>query len=107
MTNGTPNLMDKISKPSISDVLFWSGLFVAMILGMLAKTVHDNLEAGIRMDSILQTDVLLPVLVSPIVFGGIYGMIRETPRNVGTFIFAFQNGFFWKAIFGQATPSIQ
>lgn len=107
MTNGTQNLADTPTRPLTNDILFWVGLFVAMLLGMIAKALHDNLIGGVRMDTLLEKEVIIPVLVSPIIFGGIYGIMRETPRNIGTFIFAFQNGFFWKAIFSQTTQSPQ
>ena len=46
-------------------------------------------------------DVMLPLLVSPMVFGAIYGYLRNSPITVITFMFAFQNGFFWKTVFGR------
>lgn len=103
-----PPKINRIWKSRIFlDTLFWISIFLTMIAGMLAKACFDNLQNNERLDLswdfFLRREILLPVFVSPMVFGGIYGIIRQAPhKNIGTFIFAFQNGFFWKAILGQA-----
>jgi len=94
------NHINRIYKSkAFTETLFWTAIFIAMIGGMLAKAFHDNFYNQ-RFEFTLTKDMFIPLLISPIVFGGIYGIIQHTPKNVGTFIFAFQNGFFWKAIFG-------
>ncbi len=87
------------------DSLFWLFLFLTMVFGIVAKAFYDYIENNesfnLGWDILLRREVLLPIFVSPMVFGGIYSIAKQSPRNFGTFIFAFQNGFFWKTILGR------
>ena len=78
-------------------------LFLTMVVGMIVKAIYDSLLNNENItpgwDVLWRKDFILPVLVSPMVFGAIYGYLRDSPTNMLTFIFAFQNGFFWKTIF--------
>ncbi len=81
--------------------LYWTGIFATMLLGMVFKVIYDLLTRGqnpnFKSDWLLE--LVIPVIISPLVFGGIYNMIAVMPKNPTVFIFAFQNGFFWKTIF--------
>ena len=104
----TPNVNEGSvdSRRKILKGLVWAGLFATMVFGMVAKGIYDYLLAGRTIGSDifaqkeLLTQIVLPILVSPMVFGALYGYASGNPMNLGTFIFAFQNGFFWKTIFG-------
>lgn len=95
----------------IGEILLWTGIYLTMILGMIAKSIHDNTKNNISISfewSMLNTTaVILPLLISPMVFGSLYSFIQRSPKNLGTFIFAFQNGFFWKSVFTQTENSFQ
>ena len=86
------------------DAVLWVALFLAMITGMIAKAIYDYIAKNqtileVRLVPLL-TRVALPMLVSPMIFGGVYGSLRDSPRDFRAFIFAFQNGFFWETVFG-------
>ena len=99
-----------IQSRALRNSLVLLALFLTMILGMVAKALYDLVlrnEAIVwGWSLLLRTDVFLPVIVSPMVFGIIYAHLQNSPRGLPTFIFAFQNGFFWKTIFaGLDKPS--
>ncbi len=80
------------------DVLFLSGVYTAMILGMAAKAVFDHLTRG----KILEwKDFLIPFLVSPMVFSAVFKIVKDSNETILMLIFGFQNGFFWQDVFGQ------
>jgi len=104
-------LSHSISKP------WWSTspwqellLFLAMILGMTAKTVWDAIEArrtrmrrasgdrGLRIDP---WEFAQPMLVSVIVFGAVIG--AKQPAGIPGLVFSFQNGFFWQTVLRKQT----
>lgn len=78
---------------------FWYYLlsFIFIILGMAAIVFYDGLSTKQFDFSIIRIDFLLSVLISPII-------LRFTTKQDGILSFesclvAFQNGFFWEAIF--------
>ena len=94
-----------------ANILLWSAIFLTMVLGMVASVLHRNLltDASFEMSwsFIFHKDIIVPILVSPMVFGGIYGFMKANPNNIESFLFAFQNGFFWKAVLGEPeTPTV-
>lgn len=93
-----------LTSPDSKEIVFWIALFLIMIIGMIAKSLVDYLQTGrdvkISLEVIFDSEMLMPLLISPMVFGVIYGIVKQSPqKNLGSFLFAFQNGFFWKAIF--------
>lgn len=86
-----------------------------MVVGMVAKAFYDNIVKNERPPAVdwalfLRPEIALPLIVSPIIFGAIYGFLKDNPRNIGALVFAFQNGFFWKTIFGgleASTPFVK
>ncbi len=88
-------------------------LFVVMVFGVVAKSLYDSLVNNERVEFgwafFMRTDILVAFLVSPMIFGAVYAYLRESPNNPAAFIFAFQNGFFWKTVFGrlEAGPTYQ
>jgi hypothetical protein len=77
-------------------------LFVAMLLGMVAKGVMDCLNAATRaaLKEHLRT-AFSAILVSPIVFLGLLNagqFSASTQAFVVLSLLAFQNGFFWQTV---------
>lgn len=92
-------------RQSILQTLYVTLLFAVMILGMVAKVVYDNLVKNespppLGWTLFTRPDVLLAIIVSPMVFGAVYNFVQSAPKGMGAVLFAFQNGFFWKTIFG-------
>lgn len=88
---------------TLSDLgeLYWP-LFVAMLLGMIAKAGVDlvNVSSKSMLKEHLKNGVVA-ILVSPIVFLGFLNA-GQFPASSQTFIvlwlLAFQNGFFWQTV---------
>jgi hypothetical protein len=84
---------------SIIDEIPWIeiGLYFAMLLGMVAKYLYDAIGEGNKI-VIRKYQLIKPFLVSPIVFGMIYGGLSENSPALILLIFSFQNGFFWQTV---------
>lgn len=73
-------------------------LFLTMIIGMLAKTTYDVLTQSADATGTIQ-EYIIPVLISPIAFGSVLNAASKGMKiDISTYIFAFQNGFFWKTV---------
>ena len=70
--------------------------FGLMLLGMLAR---EGFNALANQKEFNWTSLGIAAIISPIVFGGIYGSLGRLKVDVPTTVLAFQNGFFWNAIF--------
>ena len=95
---------------ALSDIPWFEiSLYFVMLLGMAAKYCYDAIGEGSNLN-FQKWQLFKPMLVSPMVFGAIYGnMGDQTPRLL-LLIFSFQNGFFWKTVLdktpqGRATHS--
>lgn len=55
-------------------------------------------EIGLEFD---WWDSAQPFLFSVFTFGGVWGAVGNSPLDVASVIFAFQNGFFWQAVVGK------
>ncbi len=69
--------------------------FVVMLLGMLAREAFDSVT---KKQQFNLGDLVVPLLISPIIFGLIYGNLGSLEINVPSLVLAFQNGFFWSAL---------
>jgi hypothetical protein len=79
-------------------------LFAVMVGGMFARYFWELFQSGY---SLAQADVralLLPLLVSLMVFYPLWTMVSGTPKNFFAIVAAFQNGFFWQIIFSGLNP---
>ncbi len=84
-------------------------LFVVMCIGIFSKVLHDILkEKENRRERFKLKDVhfafqraafVRALLVSPLVFYVIYDISQSAPDNVAAYLIAYQNGFFWQAVF--------
>lgn len=82
-------------------------LYCSMLLGIFAQAVHDEIHRQRRSKSHLSVvrqaikshGLLAAITISPIIFFSTYQAAGEQPDGVVAFCLAFQNGFFWKAVF--------
>ena len=65
---------------------------------MVAKVVFDHYTK--RGDLEFGT-FIIPLLVSPLVYGAVFNAAKNSTDAVTMLIFGFQNGFFWQDVFGQ------
>lgn len=92
------------SLTSLGDLtVLYGPLFIAMLLGMIAKTAVDCLDAPNRKGALIEhiRNGSIAVLVSPIVFlgflqAGEFG--ASTQAFLVLWLLAFQNGFFWQTV---------
>lgn len=75
--------------------------FGLMLLGILAR---EGFNALVNQKAFNWTSLGIAAIVSPIIFGGIYGRLGSLKVDVPTTVLAFQNGFFWNAIFESIQP---
>src|SRR5262249_27234723 len=83
------------------EVMFIIHIPLWMLGGMTANYLWDLFRNGKSFNDILLRDLFIPVLVSPIVFYGIYTLFLEKAINFTMVFIAFQNGFFWQVIFSK------
>ena len=89
---------------SLGDLtLLYGPLFIAMLLGMVAKTAVDCLDSSNRRGALIEhiRNGSIAILVSPIVFlgflqAGEFG--ASTQAFLVLWLLAFQNGFFWQTV---------
>src|SRR5262249_15877002 len=84
-------------------IIFLAGAFGVMILRMVSKVYYDHLTKN-TVFSISQ--IVLPMLVAPMVYGAIYASLRSTTDVIPALILAFQNGFFWQDVLGGIKPAV-
>jgi len=72
-------------------------LYFVMLVGMAAKYFFEAIGEGNKIE-FQKWHLFKPMLVSPIVFGVVYGSIGESTPLLLNLIFAFQNGFFWQTV---------
>lgn len=102
LTSDIYSLGDSIQKGPNFFSTMWEGIFeallyFAMILGMAAKYLFEAIGEDNSFE-FRKWQFLKPFLVSPIVFGVVYGTIDVSASKLPLFIFSFQNGFFWQTI---------
>lgn len=100
----TTYLVRKLQTDRLTNGTNW--LYVAvfygvMLLGMLAREIYNALLNNKPFNKI---SFGIAALVSPIVFGGVYGSLGKLELNVPSVVLAFQNGFFWNSIFEKIQP---
>lgn len=80
-----------------------------MVLGMIANYLWDHCQAKKGLEDISLPAILLPLLVSPIVFFAIWSLVEKNDNGLAEIgmvwpLIAFQNGFFWQVIFSKSAP---
>lgn len=86
------------------ETLFLIGVYVAMVAGMVAKTLFDHFTGG---SGWAWRRVIIPMLVSPLIYGTVFKIVRGSSETVLMLIFGFQNGFFWQDVFGRITSEVK
>ncbi|WP_146188884.1 hypothetical protein [Albidovulum aquaemixtae] len=95
---------------NLTATIVYSLAFLAIILGMVAKTVYDMLGDG---RSFVLSDVLRNLVrsfvVAPITYlaflqFGQFSVVSDANVIVGI-CFAFQNGFFWQTVLERPSPA--
>lgn len=77
-----------------------------MVMGMFSNYYWDLFNMGKGLESVQVGRIVLPLLVSPIVFYPTYNLwLSSTSQSYILFeVIAFQGGFFWQALFTKAKP---
>ena len=77
-----------------------------MVLGMFSNYYWDLFNMGKGIESLQVERIVLPLLVSPIVFFPTYNLwLSSNSQSYILFqVIAFQSGFFWQALFTKAKP---
>ena len=99
----------------VADMFFLLTVALTMLLGMFANSVHSKIKSlppgsdqielnEVLGDSLRSSGFWLAIIISPIVFATVYLLVREQPDPVVSYLLAFENGFFWKAVFDARTP---
>jgi hypothetical protein len=92
----------------VKDAIFLTAVYLAMLAGMCAKTLFDHLARNVPLEL---KGFLVPLVVSPLVYGTVFHAVKDSQGKLVMLIFGFQNGFFWQDIFGQikgpAIPGLQ
>lgn len=70
--------------------------FLVMLIGMTANVIFNNLTANTEFTA---KSILVPVCISPLVFGAFASIIKSELDFLTGALIAFQNGFFWQQIF--------
>jgi ABC-type sugar transport system permease subunit len=83
-------------------VFFLTAVYIVMILGMAAKTLFDHYTRKVELEL---SAFIIPLLVSPLVYGTVFNAAKNSTDAVTMLIFGFQNGFFWQDVFGQLVKS--
>lgn len=77
----------------------WSfGLYLFMALGMFVQVISYNHQKGRALLNVTATQLLFPLLFSPIVFFPILGLSSDGEIKAFTWYSAFLNGYFWETI---------
>ena len=77
--------------------------FLLMVLGMAARELYNAL---VNTKSFNWISFSIAAIVSPMVFGAVYGSLGNMDITVPTVVLAFQNGFFWNSIFEGIGPTV-
>lgn len=77
-----------------------------MVMGMFSNYYWDLFNLGKGLESVQVGRIVLPLLVSPIVFYPTYNLwLSSSSQSYILFeVIAFQGGFFWQALFTKAKP---
>ncbi|MEH1971151.1 MULTISPECIES: hypothetical protein [unclassified Nostoc] len=95
-------------------------IVVVMISGIIGSYIFEKAKNTTTQTINLRTELagmisssrfIMALVVCPLTFNSIYIVIGNNPENIGDYLLAFQNGFFWESIVGgviktnKSTPS--
>jgi len=91
----------KIALPQTNITVLDVTYAFVMIIGVLAKEVWDNInETGTL--TIKWPRLIGALLISPIIYASVYSKFVVNQLSLFGLAIAFQNGFFWQAVFRTA-----
>lgn len=100
--------------PSSEDALRLGGLYVAVLFGILARGVHEQLPGArkVHIPRLLGRVVQSPgfvrsVFVSPLVLLAAYELAGGYADQVVAVLLAFQNGFFWQTVLSAKSAPVE
>lgn len=88
----------------------WSeiGMYFAMVAGMTSKYMFDAIGNRKRgRIKLYKWQLIKPILVSPIIFAGIYSQLPENTATFMLLLFSYQNGFFWQTLLYKVFPDAE
>jgi hypothetical protein len=97
---GTPSARAEFLR-TLSFAILLLGVTVA---GMLARYFWELFQAGRSLADADPSVLVLPMLVSLMVFYPLWTRVRGSTRSFFVVVAAFQNGFFWQALLSGVTP---
>lgn len=72
-----------------------------MVVGILAKELWDSLNEFQRV-TVRPSRIIAALIVSPVIYAGVYSSFVQNQVSLLGMAIAFQNGFFWQAVFRTA-----
>ncbi len=99
---GLPN--EQAKRQFLESCAYGFFLFVLMIGGMFAKYFWELFQNGKGLGDANLKMLLLPLLISLMVFYPLWSMVSGAPKNFFAIVAAFQNGFFWQTVFSGLGP---
>jgi hypothetical protein len=88
----------------LEEITWFEGLLYAvMLMGMASKVMLDamNRKRGVKFN---KHGFLKPLLVSPIVFGAVYGAAGDEASSILLLLLSYQNGYFWQSVLNKNAP---
>jgi hypothetical protein len=77
-----------------------AGVFSSFLFERLKPKGSDPINIRAELRVVLHSgQFIAAVIVAPLVFNGIYVSVSQNPQGLTDYILAYQNGFFWQAIF--------
>jgi protein-S-isoprenylcysteine O-methyltransferase Ste14 len=81
-------------------VAMLAGVFSSFMFERLRQRGNDPINIGGEFAAVLRSgQFIAAVIVAPLVFNGIYVSVSQNPQGLTDYILAYQNGFFWQAVF--------
>jgi len=97
---GTPNARAAFLRTMSFGVL----LVGVTVAGMLARYFWELFQAGRSLTDADPSVLLMPLVVSLMVFYPLWTMVSGAARGFFLIVAAFQNGFFWQTLFSGLRP---
>jgi hypothetical protein len=91
-------------KEFVRTLIYGVFLFLLMVSGMFARYFWELFQTGKGLAEANLKVLLMPLLVSLMVFYPLWTIASGAPRNFFSIVAAFQNGFFWQTIFSGLKP---
>ena len=86
------------------DITIIIGLLIAMAAGMIVRVVANNHQNSRPLFDVTASQLIYPMLFSPIVFFPIWSLASGDHGGAFVFHAAFLNGYFWESAVSSARP---